>query len=332
MECTVTIDETIADRGDGMLAGALIADALAMPGHWYYDREALRRDYGELADFRDPLPFHPDSILWRSHYEAQNGRGDILHGRAKYWGQRGVHYHQGLKAGENTLNFQLLRVLDESLRECGRYDLDDWLERYTAFMLSAESHGDTYVEEYHRHFFSVYARGNKPRRCGGSDVHIGGLVPVPLLVARLGDDPEAAMAAVKEHVGFSHGDPDVMEAATAFARMLLGVRGGEGLREEILRHGSRWVSARKLAGWLQEPDLTVVGRRLSPACYIKDAFAASLYFAWKYADDFSGAVTANAMAGGDNCHRGAVVGALCGGAAGAAQLPEALLTGLRGRW
>ena len=102
-----------------MLAGALIADALAMPGHWYYDREALRRDYGELADFRDPLPVHPDSILWRSHYEAQNERGDILHGRAKYWGQRGVHYHQGLKAGENTLNFQLLRVLDESLGACG---------------------------------------------------------------------------------------------------------------------------------------------------------------------------------------------------------------------
>jgi hypothetical protein len=107
-----------------------------------------------------------------------------------------------------------------------------------------------------------------------------------------------------------------MEAATAFARMLLGVRGGEGLREEILRHGSRWVSARKLGGWLEEDDLTVVGRRLSPACYILDAFAASLYFAWKYADDFAGAVTANAMAGGDNCHRGAVVGSLCGGAAG----------------
>jgi hypothetical protein len=142
-----------------MRAGALFADALAMPGHWYYDREALRRDYGELTDFRDPLPVHPDSILWRSHYAALNERGDILHGQAKYWGQRGVHYHQGLKAGENTLNFQLLRVLDESLSACGGYDLDDWLERDTAFMLTDGSHGDTYVEEYHRHFFVDFIQG-----------------------------------------------------------------------------------------------------------------------------------------------------------------------------
>ena len=28
--------------------GSLIADALALPGHWYYDRAALVRDYGSL--------------------------------------------------------------------------------------------------------------------------------------------------------------------------------------------------------------------------------------------------------------------------------------------
>ena len=35
---------TIEDRRQGMAAGPFIADALAMPVHWYYDREALRRD------------------------------------------------------------------------------------------------------------------------------------------------------------------------------------------------------------------------------------------------------------------------------------------------
>ena len=41
---------------------------------------------------------------------------------------------------------------------------------------------------------------------------------------------------------------------------------------------------------------------------------ASLYLARKYHDDFDAAITANAMVGGDNCHRGAVVGALVGAA------------------
>ena len=28
--------------------GALVADAVAMPVHWYYDRQALARDYGTI--------------------------------------------------------------------------------------------------------------------------------------------------------------------------------------------------------------------------------------------------------------------------------------------
>jgi ADP-ribosylglycohydrolase len=58
---------------------------------------------------------------------------------------------------------------------------------------------------------------------------------------------------------------------------------------------------------------------LSPACYLKDAFPASLFLAWKYADDLESALVANTNLGGDNCHRGIVVGALVG--AGGAEVP-----------
>jgi ADP-ribosylglycohydrolase len=43
---------------------------------------------------------------------------------------------------------------------------------------------------------------------------------------------------------------------------------------------------------------------------------ASLYLVWKYSDDFTAGIIANAMVGGDNCHRGAVVGSLLGAANG----------------
>src|SRR4051794_38334389 len=56
----------------GALWGSLIADALAMPVHWYYDREALRRDYGQVGEYLAPHNPHPDSILWRSAYHPIN--------------------------------------------------------------------------------------------------------------------------------------------------------------------------------------------------------------------------------------------------------------------
>ncbi len=102
--------------------GSLAADALAMPVHWYYDTAALHRDYGTVDRFMEPKNPHSGSILWRSEYHALNEMGDILRDQAQYWGKRGIHYHQFLKAGENTLNYRLARELFAFVKECGGYD------------------------------------------------------------------------------------------------------------------------------------------------------------------------------------------------------------------
>ena len=62
--------------------GSLIADAVAMPVHWYYDRQALARDYGTITDYLAPKNPHPDSILWRSSYTAASPKTDILREQA----------------------------------------------------------------------------------------------------------------------------------------------------------------------------------------------------------------------------------------------------------
>jgi len=98
-------------RGREALTGLFLGDALAMPAHWYHQRAALRRDYGRIEDHQAPRNPHPDSILWRSHYTPPNRRGEILHDQAPYWGRRGVHYHQLLAPGENTLDPKLGRLL-----------------------------------------------------------------------------------------------------------------------------------------------------------------------------------------------------------------------------
>ena len=321
----LSLDYTMENLPKGLL-GAFAADAVAMPVHWYYDRLALGRDYGTISGYLAPKNPHPDSILWRSTYTPINAKGEILHDQAVYWGKRGIHYHQFLAAGENTLNFQLARKLYDQTQQMGRYDADAWLKTYIDFMLTPGTHRDTYVEEYHRHFFTNYARGRKPRACGCQDVHIGGLVPIPALFDSLDLRAKNLREIVQEHVALTHQDKDVLRAADAFIRALLAVRAGRPLREAILEEAPDWISAAKISHWIEEPDQVVIGQYLSPACYIADAFPAALYLAWKYADDFSAGICANAQVGGDSCHRGAVVGALLGLANG---VPERWVKGLR---
>jgi ADP-ribosylglycohydrolase len=103
---------------------------------------------------------------------------------------------------------------------------------------------------------------------------------------------------------------------------------GSPLRDAILTHGTNWFSKRKAELWSRDPDHIVIGRRVSPACYINEAFPASLYLAWKYANDFEAGLIANTNVGGDNCHRGTVVGALLGVATGASQIPPRFIDNL----
>jgi ADP-ribosylglycohydrolase len=119
---------------------------------------------------------------------------------------------------------------------------------------------------------------------------------------------------VKEHVGLTHAHANVLRAADTLARLLFRIHEGISLRDAIRREAGDWISGNKAETWTSQADTHVIGHRFSPACYIADSMPASLYLAWKYHDRFDAGILANAMVGGDNCHRGAVVGALLGAA------------------
>lgn len=53
-----------------------------------------------------------------------------------------------------------------------------------------------------------------------------------------------------------------------------------------------------------------------------------LYLAYKHADSFEDAVLSNTNVGGENCHRGAALGALMGAAVGESGIPQRLKDGL----
>ena len=311
------------------MLGSLVADAVSMPVHWYYNVSALDKDYGLLKGYCEPKNPHPDSILWRSSYTPRNKDADILHNHAEFWGQRGVHYHQCLLAGENTLNFRLGVELYKSTVQAGTYNSDGWLETYIRRMRTPGWNRDTYVEEYHRAFFDNLATGKHPKQCGIVDIHIGGLAQIPFLIAALETigicEESSVVETVLEHVSLTHRGEAVARSAETFTRVILAIANGSKLREAIQLHAVKFKST-QLEAWSEFEDRQVVGRHLTTACYLPDSFTAALYLSWKYAEDFSAGVLANARCGGDNCHRGTVVGALLAAANG---IPEHWRRGLK---
>lgn len=315
----------------GALYGLAIGDALAMPVHWYYNRHAMFKDYGHVTDYATPHNPHPDSILWRSRYTATNEKGEILHDQAPYWGQKGIHYHQLLKAGENTLNVKICRLLIESLNEIGAYNSDDFLERYISFMTTAGNHRDTYVEECHRNFFSNYSKGVPPDRCGINEKHIGGVVGIIPVVAFYRNLPGDARNAAMKHLSLTHPGSKMANAAMLVTELLLKLFNGVPLKRAISEQIDQQLNplvGHPFKKLLDDPDDWVVGRHFSAACYVEDSIPAVLYLALKYHDNPEKALIVNTNLGGDNAARGSVLGALMGATYGVDSFPHRWVEGL----
>jgi ADP-ribosylglycohydrolase len=192
-------------------------------------------------------------------------------------------------------------------------------------------HRDTYVEECHRGFFAAYARGKDPARCAVKEKHIGGLASVGPIAAWYASDPASAERAALTHVSLTHAGARMTDAVRLLTRLLVEVLAGRPLVETLESAVARQDSpllGHPFARWLSLPDAAVIGRQLSPACYVEDAVPATLYLAMKYHDQPEEAMVVNTNLGGDNVHRGAVLGALLGAEHGASGFPQRWREGL----
>lgn len=352
---------TVRDRLRGALWGLFVGDALAMPAHWYYDVAALRRDYGLIRDYQAPLERHPNSIMslastgraGRGSQEGEVVGGLILKGKKGYWGRPHTHYHRGMQRGDNTLNLLCVRVLLRRITAAGGCDPAGFLRDYIDFMTAPDSHNDTYAESYHRDFFANHARGLPPERCAGAEGHdtasIGGLVSLPPVIfaawaqqgraqasARGSPQGHAAVnAALLTQLRLTHRSPTLERYALALGDLLVALLEDPEARVDTLaRDLARRLgfdAGKALAKVQREglADLAVIGGMLSPACYIDQSFPAVLYLATRYATDFEEALVANTNVGGDNCHRGAILGAILGTALGYAAIPPRWTLGLQ---
>lgn len=321
------------NRCNGALLGMFVGDALAMPVHWYYNTVSLRRDYGMVDSYVKPRNPHPESILWRSSFQPSHKRADILHQQRRYWGRRDIHYHQFLKAGENTLNLKLARELLLILNEEKHYDVSSWLNRMIDFLTVPGNHNDTYAEEYLRHFFINYGNGVKAHDCGRKDErHIGGYsLMVPLVIAMSNGGEETEKRALG-HLSLTHGGKEMALWGAFIVNLLLGLLSGNTLEESFggaaeKSAGKKTIDEfKRLADY---PDEMVVCKHFSSACYVNLAVPATFYLLVKYRENPKQALIANTMCGGDNCGRGAILGALLGAMHGLDGWPAEWVEGLR---
>jgi ADP-ribosyl-[dinitrogen reductase] hydrolase len=336
------------DRIRGALWGMFVGDALAMPVHWYYNIAALQQNFGQIRDYQSPMAHHPNSIMALAN-TGKAGRGSqagdivgevILKGKKHHWGQINRHYHQGMQAGDNTLNLLCSRVLLRSLVINGHYDSTHFLQEYVRFMTEPDQHNDTYAESYHRDFFANYAKGIAPENCAGAEGHdtasIGGLVSIPLVImATLRDgDLESTNSVALTQQRLTHRSSLLEKYTVELSKLLFHIfHDFNPDTEQLVFAASRNLGfpATEVIQRVRRnnsSDHDIIGGMLSPACYIDQSFPSVLYLAARYHDDFETALIANTNVGGDNCHRGAVLGAILGASLGVKAIPPRWISGL----
>jgi ADP-ribosyl-[dinitrogen reductase] hydrolase len=316
------------------ILGALIGDALSMPAHWFYNTKALKEQLGIITSYLAPPLHHPDSIFWRSEYPITQPEFDILGDQRVFWGQRSIHYHRQLKAGENTLNAKLLQLTLEQVIQNRGYNRDLWIETYLTTLKNPKSHRDTYVEECHRGFFLNLAKGIPPAKCAIKEKHIGGMVsviPLYVLLRNLGKDHWLAQNQVLSHVAVTHGGEEIKNAANSLLEIAQELWEGAPMAESLQNHSKRQdlpYFQGPLERLSQLPPQEVLGKQFSTACYLDHSLPGVAYLALRYPDDPKTGLVENTMAGGDNCGRGAVLGALYGLSQGLERFPSDWVEGL----
>ena len=271
------------------------------------------------------------------HSTAKGGRGSqsggtgkeivggvILKGKRSFWGLPNQHYHQGMKAGENTLNAHCARVVTRSMTAAGgRYDKARFLIDYINFMIAdPPRHPDTYAESFHRGFFANLERGKPPGQCGAvthDTPSVGGLVmlgPVAIAGFLQKNSLKIVQDLCREHLSLTHPDAFLARISDALVQLVQGLlfRKNDVRPQQLIADTARHsvgLDLKRLASQVHS-DNEVAGGRYSTACYITDSWPVILYLAYKYADDLNAALLANTNLGGDNVHRGAVLGLLLG--------------------
>lgn len=239
------------------LWGAFIADARAMPVHWYYRRKYIKEGFdGGITKYEDAPHPHPESFMVGMSYHPnitkakELGRPfDIVHKHIRFYDtnynnldiklsvhdgehknampdkNERYHYHHRLKAGENKLGANLIRVLMRSVIKEGQYEQEGFIDGFINHLTTPELNKDPYTEVYIRAWFQNFSNGVPPHACAQEQRNVwsiasnGGIIR-PLVLALTSKSTFQALGVALQHQQITHRSDNVSSALCVLVPLL----------------------------------------------------------------------------------------------------------------
>jgi ADP-ribosyl-[dinitrogen reductase] hydrolase len=294
---------TPKERAAGAIMGIFIGDALGVGPHWYYDREQLKKDYGDWID--------------------------------NYTSPKAGRYHSGLTAGENSQTGQVAGFLLESLAGLGNYDESDFCLRLDALLatLDGTPEGGRYTDVAMRDVWHARQAGKKWPQAGSFADTAEAATRTPVMAARYHHDFKRLFEYLRSNVRLTHRDPFIAGRSVAFGLIVAALINGDSLKtapasisKQAKSHGlsfsvslPKTVDADSAAvsfydailqpGWSYEaaqdnavqinPPWTAC-RLFGLACPLEFMLPAAYYFSSRFENDFELPVLSAINGGGNN--------------------------------
>ena len=337
--------QKLQDRAAGAIMGALIGDALGLGPHWYYDLDALRRDYGPWID---------------GYTEPRAGR-----------------YHEGMKAGQLSQAGFILVLMILSLVDRGEYDEDDFCRRMDKELFSLldgtpVSGPGGYTSQSIRDAWQRRVKQGLPWGQTGGYADTTEAIERTLAIAvRYALQPQKLAKAISSNTVLTQIDDMVVSMTVAYGAVLSMLVQGHPLDAnltdklmKLVRDGDlpfHTVTGEHLnpprlvdtkppqAGSFVSPDALLTPGYMAAAatdpdvsiepawkvsivygmpCAIYHMLPAAYYLAARFHDDFASAVLHAVNGGGQNQARAILTGALAGAQTGLSKIPQRFIDGL----
>ncbi|ADO82989.1 ADP-ribosylglycohydrolase family protein [Ilyobacter polytropus] len=259
----------------GLLLGSVLADAFSLGGHWIYDTEKIKNEFGEYNDLNDPLP-------------------DSFHKNRK----KGEHTHYG----DQTL------LLLEYLAEKNEFDKNSFRDFWEFHMKKY----DGYMDHATKKTLEMIETGEE---WGSDSNDLAGASRIAPIIYCFSQDKGVEYSKVQTKITHDNEQVIAASeffARTAY-RVLEGIKPDKAMEEVSAQMENKWISEKlAIAKSLIETETVEAVKKLGQSCSIEGAFPATILLILKYSDNYEEAMIKNVMSGGDSAARGLIAGMIIG--------------------
>lgn len=277
--------------GTAAVLGALVADSATLGLHWLYDSARIAE-----IEVRKGLVFLPPDA-------------------ADYAGAKGYFAHGGRMAGESTGYGEVCLLMLQHLAKHGDFKRIEYQTEYRAHFGPGGAFVG-YVDSPTRLTLRTLLPLDPaafPAASGADDDQFAALAALPPLVVTHSGTLEALMERVEEVVRTTNNNTLAVAAAQCSAVALFEVLRGTPVVQALA--GALPFAGNTLRPLLEQAlavptlDSVAVAARFGMACHVAEGLPVVFHIA-QHARDYRSAIEDNIRAGGDNCGRSIMLGAI----------------------